>query len=93
MRKITTHSLHDVIKAYISLDTLILYLNNYRFSKYRATFKTGVNARYFICSGFLKTLFTYMLFKNKEEAAIKLQEHFPKYKIQALDWEAFICES
>ena len=92
MQTISTHSLHEIVKD-ISLDTLILYLNNFRFAKYRATFMAGSNARYYLNSEFLRTLFTFLIAKNRDEAAFNLQSHFKKYKIRPIDWEEFICES
>jgi hypothetical protein len=92
MRTISTYDLHDILKE-ISLPTLILYLNNYRFAKHRVTYMTGANARYYISAEFLRILFTYLIAKNRDDAAFNLQSHFKKYKIRPIDWEEFICES
>ena len=92
MQTISTHNLHNILQD-ISLNTLMLYLNNYRFTKYRATYMTGANARYYVCSDFLRTLFTYLLAKNREEAAFNLQSHFSEFKIKPIAWEEFICKS
>ena len=94
METISTRSIHDIIKAYVSFSTVILYLNNYRFSQYLVTYKSGVNAHYILCNGFLNKLFTYLLARHQDKAAFKLQEHFKdKYKIKPIEWEEFICES
>ena len=92
MQTISTHNLQKILKE-ISLPTLILYLNNYRFSKHRATYMAGANARYYISAKFLRILFTYLIAKHRDDAAFNLQTHFDKYKIKPIDWEEFICES
>lgn len=92
MQTISTHELHNILKD-ISLETLILYLNNYRFTKHRFKYMHGANARFYLSSEFLRTLFTYLLTKNRDDAAFNLQAHFKKFKIRPIDWEEFICES
>jgi hypothetical protein len=89
MQTISTHELHNILKD-ISLNTLMLYLNNYRFTKYRATYMSGANARYYVCADFLRNLFTFLIAKNKDDAAFNLQSHFSEFKIKPIDWEEFV---
>lgn len=92
METIGTRRLSKIVKD-LNLETLILYLNNYRFSKFRTTYTTGAQARYIVNSEFLRTLYTLFLLKNRDIAAENLKEHFNKFKIRAIDWEKFVCES
>ena len=92
METIGTRRLCKILQV-INLKTLILYLNNYRFCKFRTTYTTGAQARYLLNSEFLKTLYTLLLIKNRDTEAANLKDTFKIYKIRAIKWEDFVCES
>lgn len=92
MNNISVRELQEIMQD-IYIDTVKLYLCNYRFNKYRLTHFTGNNARYMLRSDFLSLFYTYLLVRNKYNAAENLKKHFKIYKIKCLEWEDFICKS
>ena len=92
MNNIGLRELQEILQD-IYIDTIRIYLCNYRFNKYRITTTVGYNSRYMLTSEFLSLLYTYLLRRNKYKAAENLKKHFKIYKIECLEWEDFICKS
>ena len=79
--------LQDIIKV-MHLETLRLYLNNYRFTKFRATQHSGLRSKYYLSRGFLNVLYTMFLERKREKAAKNLNDHFKN--LEWLDWEEYV---
>lgn len=92
MDTISTKKLSEKMNG-LSLYTLVLYLHNFRFNKFRTTFSAGAVARYLLNQEFLCTLYTLLKLKRKDTAANNLKKHFQDYKIFAYDLEEFVCEN
>lgn len=90
MDKISFKELYSIVKD-ISKTTLQIYLNNYRFTKFRLTYNAGTKAVYILNTDFLNMLYTMLLNRNKYKAAENLYNHFEDLNIKCLDWEVFIC--
>lgn len=84
---IGTREIHEIIKV-LSLDTVRIYLNNYRFNKHRATPSSGSKARYYLSKNFLNVLYTMFLERGKEKAAKNLNNHFKD--LEWLEWEEYV---
>lgn len=84
---IGTRELQEIIKV-LSLDTVRIYLNNYRFNKHRATPSSGSKARYNLTQDFLNVFYTMLLERKREEAAKNLNDHFKN--LEWLDWEEYV---
>jgi hypothetical protein len=89
METIGTRELIKLLDG-IYKDTLMVYLSNYKFNKFRATPDIGINSRYFLNRDFLNLLYTTLFNKNKIKAADNLEKHFKDFNIEALPWEEFI---
>ena len=93
METISIKEMADILKS-IHIRTLEMYLNNYRFNKYRVMpMSCGINARFFISRDFLNTLYTLLWIRNRVKEAEKLKKHFSLYNIKAIEWEDFVCEN
>lgn len=89
-KTISVTELYEAIKD-IHIETLIKYLNNYRFTKFRVTSTSGRKAQYLLNSAFLSTLYTLLYIRRKIKAAENLKK---EYKIAKLiKWEDFVCEN
>lgn len=93
METISIKEMADIIKS-IHIRTLEMYLNNYRFNKYRVMpMSCGINARFFISRDFLNKLYTLLWIRNRVKEAEKLKKHFSLYDIKAIEREDYVCES
>jgi DNA-binding CsgD family transcriptional regulator len=90
METIKTKEILDILQD-INCTTLIRYLNNFRFTKFRATYTTGVKSKYYLVSDFLNILYTLLLAKKKEKAAENLKNKFNF--VNRIEWEDFICKT
>lgn len=90
-----TISTIELIKTLDSLSasTVLIYLNNFRFSKFRKTYTTGKKARYELSNEFLNTLYSYLIYKNREDAAQQFRSYFKDFKLKVMCWEDFICKT
>lgn len=84
---IGTRELQEIIKV-LHIDTIKIYLNNYRFSKYRATPSSGHRARYYLTQDFLNVFYTMLLERKREKAANNLNDHFKN--LEWLEWEEYV---
>jgi hypothetical protein len=84
---IGTRELFEIIKV-LHIDTIRIYLNNYRFSKHRATPSSGHRARYYLTQNFLNVFYTMLLARGKEKAAKNLKDHFKD--LEWLEWEEYV---
>lgn len=82
--------LHEIIGC-LHIGTIKIYLQNYRFNKFRMTYSTGHKARYKLDTEFLNLFYTYLLNRNRVKAANRLAEHFKDFDLTVIDWEDFIC--
>lgn len=89
MQTICTRELVSILDT-LYKDTVLNYLQNYKFNKYRTTFYNGINARYKLNDNFLSLLYTTLFYRNREKEGIKLKNHFKDYKIKILKWEEFV---
>ena len=93
METISVKELAEITKT-IHDRTLEMYLDNFRFNKYRVMpMSCGINARYFLTRDFLNTLYTLLWIRNRVKEAEKLKRHFSLYNIKAIEWEDYVCES
>lgn len=90
-----TISTIELIKTLDSLSasTVLIYLNNFRFSKFRKTDTTGKRARYELSSKFLNTLYSYLVYRNREDAAQQFRNYFKDFDLNLMSWEDFVCKS
>lgn len=90
-----TISTIELIKTIDSLSasTVLIYLNNFRFSKFRKTYTTGKNAIYELSNEFLNTLYSYLIYKNREDAAQQFRNYFKNFDLNLMSWEDFVCKS
>ena len=88
MNVVTTRDLHAIID--LSKCTLLSYLSNYKFNKFRITYADGITAQYDLCDKFLSTLYTCLCHRNKIKSAERLKKYYNDYNIKILDWEEFI---
>lgn len=89
---ISVRDLGEIIKS-IHERTLEMYLQNYRFNKFKVMpMSCGINSRFFITKEFLNTFYTLLCMRNRIKAAEKLKNHFKEYDIEAIDYEEFVCE-
>jgi hypothetical protein len=90
IKTVETRQIQAILKD-IHIETLIKFLNNYRFVKFRTTPNSGRNARYVLSTDFLNTLYTLLYSRKKIKAAENLKNEYKTIKL--IDWEEFICES
>jgi hypothetical protein len=89
-KTISVEELIEVIKT-LHKTTVIMYLDNFRFNKYRATTINGLKASYLLNNDFLNNFYTYLVNKNRLEEAIRLQRHFRNtFNIHTLENKDFI---
>lgn len=89
METISTKELCGAIDT-ISRHTMISYLSNYRFNKFRKTKTDGINARYEVSPKFLNMLYTHLWHRNRFTDAQKLKKLFRNYDIQVIEWEEYV---
>jgi hypothetical protein len=83
---ITPEELNDIMKGF-SLQTLCIYLDNYKFSKFRIDTVPIRKCRYKVCDEFLSLLYTTLLRRSRVTEARKLKAYFNTYNIKHLDYE------
>lgn len=90
-KTISIKELSEIITS-IHIRTLEMYLDNYRFNKFRVMpMSCGINARFFLSKDFLNTLYTLLWIRNRVKEAEKLKKHFSLYDIKAIEWEDLVC--
>lgn len=89
MKTIGTNELCDIIND-VALSTLLIYLNNYKYTKFRKTYHTGSRAVYEICPEFLNLLYTNLIYRNRDKGALNLKEYFKDYNIKLLKYGEFV---
>ena len=89
MKTIGTIELCDIIND-VALSTLLIYLNNYRYTKFRKTYHTGAKAVYELCPEFLNVLYTNLIYRNRERGAKNLRKYFEEYPIKLVSYEEFV---
>lgn len=89
MKTIGTIELCDIIND-VALSTLLIYLNNYRYTKFRKTYHTGAKAVYELCPDFLNVLYTNLIYRNRDRGARHLKDHFKDYNIKLLKYGEFV---
>lgn len=82
----TAYEIQEIIKE-PSLQTLQVYLDNYKFDKHRIDKERQKWARYKINNEFLSLLYTTLLRRNRIKAANRLKAYFNTYKIKNIDLE------
>ena len=70
--------------------TLQNYLSNYRFNKYRITYKDGLYSLYSLSNKFLNTLYNVLLMRSKDEQARMLKDHFKDFNFKVMSYEEFL---
>lgn len=75
------------------LSSMLLYLNNFRFSKYRVTERTSKYARFKLNDYFLNDFYSYLFYKNRTKNFEKLGSYFKDSKLKVMSWEDFVCKS
>jgi hypothetical protein len=83
-KTITPRDLEKICKT-ISLNTIVIYLDNYRFNKFRLTPYLKRKALYEVNLDFLNTFYTYLFYKNQYEAAENLKSEFKSKEIKAIN--------
>ena len=87
---ISVRELSDIIKV-LNNDTIRIYLQSYRFNKFRTTYSNGSKAKFKLSTEFLNMFYTYLLNRNRVKASQNLAEHFKEFDLTVMDWEEFIC--
>ena len=78
----------------MNIQTLLVYLTNYRFNKFRVNpLSTGINARFIVSKEFLDTIYTLLWIRNRYKEAEKLKSAFAPIQVKPIEWEAFVCET
>ncbi len=85
---ITPVKLNEIMLGF-SLQTLCMYLENYKFSKFRLDRVAISKCRYKVCDEFLSLLYTTLLRRNRITEARKLKAYFEDYKIKNYDLEVY----
>ena len=83
-KTITPKQLQEICKV-ISLNTVELYLENYRFGKFRLTPNIKSNALYDLNRDFLNTFYTYLFYRGKIEAATNVEKAFKDFDVKAIE--------
>lgn len=84
----TAKELQEIMRG-IKLQALCVYLDNYKFNKYRVD-KTLINrCRYIICDEFLSLLYTLLMRRGKIKEGRLLKNYFEGYKIKNYDLEVY----
>lgn len=92
METISTRELTEIIDT-MAVSTLLSYLSNYRFIKYRVSHQDGLNAKYLLCDDFLNCFYTLLSYRNRPVEMKKFKNHFKTHNVKVIDWEDFICRS
>ena len=82
---ITPVELHKIINE-VSLQTLCMYLDNYKFSEFRIDSIRIQRCRYKVCDGFLSLLYTHLMRRGRLQESRKLKAYFNTYNIKHLDY-------
>ena len=91
-KTISVKELSEIITS-IHIRTLEMYLENFRFNKYRVLpMSNGIHSRFFITKDFLEEFYTTLWMRNRVKAAEKLKKHFEEYDVEAIDYENFVRE-
>jgi hypothetical protein len=85
---ITPEELNEIMKGF-SLQTLCIYLDNYKFNKFRIDTTPIRKCRYKVCDEFLSLLYTTLLRRSRVTEARKLKVYFEGYKIKNYDLEVY----
>lgn len=85
---ITPVDLHKIINDF-SLQTLCMYLDNYKFSKFRIDTVPKQKCRFKVCDEFVSLLYTTLLRRSRITEARKLKAYFEGYKIKNYDLEVY----
>ena len=75
----------------VKLDTLILYLNSYKFYKFELTQIPVKYRKFKLNIDFLNMLYTFLWYRGRVKEAEKLKNFFQNYNIECLKWEDFVC--
>ena len=89
MEYITTKEIASIITN-INKNTLHTYLCGYRFSKFRLTDNSGINAKYILNRDFINTLYNFLWYKNKCKSAIILKQHFKDFRLEVMKFEEYV---
>lgn len=85
-KTISPKKLQEICKV-ISLNTVELYLENYRFGRFRLTPNCKSNALYRLNTGFLNTFYTYLFYRGKIEAATNIKKEFKDFEVKAIEMD------
>ena len=85
-KTITTKDLQKICKV-LSLTTIMVYLENYRFGRFRLTPNCKSNALYRLNTGFLNTFYTYLFYRGKIEAATNIKKEFKDFEVKAIEMD------
>lgn len=88
-----TISVEELIKVLKTMHkaTVIMYLDNFRFNKYRTSITNGLKASYLLNNEFLNNFYTYLVNKNRLEEAIRLQRYYKNiFDIKTLEIDDYI---
>ena len=89
METISAKELAYILKT-LNKNTLAMYLDNYRFSKYRITPMDCANARYLVNNELLNNLYNLFVYKNKISESECLKKYFKDYDLKLMKYEDFI---
>jgi hypothetical protein len=88
MHTITTKDLTEITQLH--KNTVMNYLANYRFNKFRKFKVFGEGAKYILSDEFINLFYNMLWYRNRFEASKKLKEHFKDYKLGLLSYEEYI---
>lgn len=75
IKTITPNELSEILDG-LRLSTITLFLENFQFSKFRLSQQLKKNAKYKVCTEFLKTLYIMLWNKGHYKEADRLEKHF-----------------
>lgn len=75
IKTITPNELSEILEG-VRLSTITLYLDNFQFSKFRLSQQLKKNAKYKVCTEFLRMLYIMLWNKRHYKEADKLEKYF-----------------
>lgn len=89
METISAREIIEIIKT-LSKSTILNYLDNYRFTKFRVTHYSKINDRFYLTREFLTALYSFFWYRNKIKEATTVKNYFKEFDLEVMPYEEYV---